>query len=187
MPTTEEQKQVLTAYKCGEASLGGTPLVNYLLRDGKTCEWVQILDNLMAEGDTPDVLYRVLAQENICIEEGEIICDWAFLSTTSDMSYIPNFMVFPQSAILIINSSSVRSINVVKVLGNTNDEHEFILPRNLRLHIIDTDSYEQNTFESFLQKYDIGVSYRELIDIQQVETITVYKVEPIIDELNNNN
>ena len=179
MPTTEEQKQVLIAYKCGDVSLGGTPLVNYLLRDGKTCEWVQILDNLMVKGGTPKTLYRVLAQENICIEEGDIICDEAFLSTTSEMRCVPNFMVFPHSAILIINNcSSVRSINVVKVLGNTNDEQEFILPRKLRLHIIDTDSYEQNTFDSFLQNYDIDASSKELKDIRKVETIMVYKVEP---------
>ena len=179
-PTTE-QANALTAYKTGQLVLRGQT-INELLRAGQTCHEVDILEGMMTTGDTPNVLYRALENANVCVDvEDEIICDKAFLSTTSDMSYFMGFTATDLVVLVIKNCADIPSIDVVEILGNQNDEREYILPRNLQLQVMNTHNYSQNDFTRFLTIHNLQdeISAQELIDIKHINTITVYEVEPI--------
>ena len=176
---TPEQENALTAYKTGKHVLNGQT-INNLLRAGQNCHEVNILEKMMTKGRTPNVLYRALENANVRVEAG-IICDGAFLSTTSDMSYLMGFTATDLAILVIKNCANIPSIDVVGILGNQNDEREYILPRNLQLQVMNTHNYSRNNFTCFLTNHNLQdeISAQELIDIKNINTITVYEVEPI--------
>lgn len=176
---TLEQTNALTAYTAEQHVLHGQT-INNLLRAGQNCCEVNILEEMMTKGRTPNVLYRALENANVRVEAG-IICDWAFLSTTSDMSYLMGFTATDLAVLVISNCADIPSIDVVEILGNQNNEHEFILPRNLPLRVRGIQNYSQKDFTLFLIDNNLqeDTSARELIDIKHINTITVYEVEPI--------
>ena len=172
------QKNALTAYTAEQHVLHGQT-INNLLRAEQTCPEVDILEGMMTTGYTPNVLYRALENANVRVEAG-IICDGAFLSTTSDMSYFMGFTATDLAILVIKNCAYIPSIDVVEILGNQNDEREYILPRNLPLQVRGIQHYSQNDFTCFLTNHNLQdeISAQELIDIQHINTITVYEVEP---------
>ena len=188
---TEEQKEILRDYKTAERKYCGRT-INDCLRNEESItdtickeeinKVVSVLEGMMTEGHTPNVLYRAL--ENAFfhgVEEGGVISDRAFLSTTSDMSCFMRFTATELAILIIKNCANISSIDVVGILGKQNDEREFILPRNLQLRVLQKQEYSPIEFPHFIADNNLQeeIHPQELIDIYGVNSITVYEVEPI--------
>ena len=179
---TEEQTKALQAYREVIPVKDGKS-INVLLREGETCKEMQILDEMMTTGNTPNVLFQATTipyvKTNI-IEENEVrfICDKAFLSTKNKI-FSHEWVNVVEPAILIIDKcSNVPSIDIEGLLSETTDNHEFILPRNIKLKIIGMERYNHNeSLEEFVTKYPQIIF--DTPALRYTTPITIYKVEPI--------
>jgi hypothetical protein len=69
-------------------------------------------------------------------------------------------------------------INVKELLTDYDDEGEYILPRNLRLKLVEEPKVYSSVsqFDEFLDKYDCSISSNQLWG-EGVKTISLYTLE----------
>jgi hypothetical protein len=153
--------------------------INEQLRSGVINSETCVLDELFVENEVPPTLYRLL-DNNIIEFDGDIYCDSANLSCTDD---IDNFILKTDPtdhlACFRINMpSSFPCIHVEDLLPEYNGEGEYILPRNLKLKLVDTPQ-EYNTllqFDEFLDERNSVTGSKELW-AHGIRKITLYTLE----------
>lgn len=173
---TELEKQILQEYKSACGLCNGRS-INQRIRQGESPREVEILDKLMEEGETPIILYRVLDDGFVDIKDG-VIQDSAFLSTSSDAEYAMSSYMSAHTALYIIKDcDKLPSINVVKCLGDTNYESEFILPRNTKFKVLRREVYQSNHWAQLIEDFSLdNVNERSWVG---VDSIVVYEISPI--------
>lgn len=154
------------------------PEINKFLRAGIVTEDVPLFDLLFKEADVPDILFRLLPVENVNIIDG-IICDPAYMSCTNDIDKFIDKVRGENIACLKINMHSpFHRISVNEVLPNHNDEGEYILPRNLRLNVLNHYLFNDIAgFTVFLDLVDSYESAETLMDIYHYNDIHLYELE----------
>ena len=156
------------------------PEINQNLRAGIITEDVHLFDSLFIEADVPIKLFRLLPIEKVNIIDG-IICDSAYMSCTKDIDKFIDKVRGENIACLKINMHSpFRRICVNELLPNHNDEGEFILPRNLKLKVLNHQRFNDAiSFSSFLDLVGSFESVETLTDIYHYNEIDLYELEII--------
>ena len=172
---TELERKTLQDYKSAYGLADGNS-INQRIRSGQEFQEIGMLDNLMQEGETPSTLYRVLENGLVCIKGG-IIQDSAFLSTSSDAEYAMSSYMSTNTALLVIrNSDQLPSIDIVKYLGKTNYESEYVLQRNIQFEVLRMVKYTSNNWMRLKEDFSLhNLNEREWFG---VNSITVYELSP---------
>ena len=157
--------------------------INDNLRNGIDIPEKAILDSLLVEGDVPRYLYRLLDNNDVEISNKDLILDAAYLSCSSRFDdFIDNTgKVKHMACFRIEDASPISRIIVKELLPNSNDEGEFILPRNLLLQIIAINDYSGvDGLERLLEEVECdSTGSNELYYAMGIETITLYRLRVV--------
>ena len=158
--------------------------INNQLREGNESPEFTVIDELFSEIEVPPTLYRLIDNVHIHFESG-IFCDSAYLSCTDE---VDNFIhkTGPKQHLACLNinmPSSFPCINVKELLTEYDDEGEFILPRNLRLKLLEHPKVYSDVrqFDEFLDKYDCSIGSNQLRG-EGIKTISLYTLEIVKDK-----
>lgn len=154
-------------------------IINNQLREGNMGSENTTIDELFSEIEVPPTLYRLIDNKRVQFESN-IFCDSAYLSCTDEVDNFINKTGLKQHlACLKINMPSLfPCINVKELLTEYDDEGEYILPRNLRLKLVEEPKVYSSVsqFDEFLDKYDCSISSNQLWG-EGVKTISLYTLE----------
>jgi len=153
--------------------------INNQLRDGNVVSENTAIDALFSEIKVPQTLYRLIDNKYAQFEFG-IFCDSAYLSCTDEVdNFIHKTGPKQHLACLKINMSSPFScINVKELLTEYDDEGEYILPRNMRLRLVEEPKVYSGVsqFDEFLDEYDCSIGSNQLWG-EGIKTISLYTLE----------
>lgn len=154
------------------------PIINQQLRLGIVTEDVERFDASFIEGDVPEVLFRLLPVDCVKIIDNHI-CDLGYISCTDDLDKFIDKVGGDCIACLMIRIPSPHSrISVRDILPDHNDEGEFILPRNLRMRVINSRHFDDIVgFTEFLDIVGSFETAETLSDIYCFRRIDLYEVE----------
>lgn len=154
------------------------PSINRELREGYSPN-AALFDTLFVEGEIPDILYRLIPNENVHIIQDNTICAPAYLSCTNDVdNYIGRINSEHLACIKIATTSPMHRIIVNHFFPNHNEEGEIILPRNLRLRITNHQIFEGvGSFAHFIEIVDSEERPETLSQIYHYSSIHLYEVE----------
>ena len=134
-------------------------------------------DSLFYWGETPSVLYRLLPNDNVEITDNAL-CDSAYLSCTNSIDNFIDHVNADDIACLKIHiNRPILRIVPNQLFEQNNDEGEFILPRNTRLHLLRCYKYEHDEFADFIENEKCIISPRELKEVYKINSITLYCFE----------
>jgi len=147
------------------------PQVNRELRNASLFTF----DGLFEDGNVPEFLYRLLPKEYVRIDENNIYCDAGYLSCTANADNFISHVFGQNIACLKIKLNSPTSRVVVKeLIYDTNDEEEYILPRNLKLNCMQQQVFSGcDQFKLFVEQENLYISGRE-IEMNGIHSITLY-------------
>lgn len=153
--------------------------INNLLRSSVINSETCALDELFAENKVPSVLYR-LVDNHLVKFDGVCFCTPTYLSCTDD---IDNFILRTDPtdhlACFRINMpSSFQCIHVEDLLPEYDGEGEYILPRSLKLKLVE-EPQDYNTllrFDEFLDERNSVTGSKELW-AHGIRIITLYTLE----------
>ena len=153
--------------------------INNQLRDGYITTENTAIDALFSEIEVPSTLYRLIDNKHVQFES-DIFCDSAYLSCTDEVdNFIHKTGPKQHLACLKINiPSPFPCINVKELLTEHDDEGEYILPRKLRLKLVEKPKDYSGVlqFDEFLADYDCYISSDQLWG-EGIKTISLYTLE----------
>ena len=163
----------LKAYKENSAT------INNQLRGGNETSENTAIDAFFSEKEVPSILFRLIDNKHVIFEDG-IFCDYAYLSCTDEVdNFINKTGPIQHLACMRINMvSPFLCINVKEILTEFDDEGEYILPRGLKLRIVDKpkDYTNVSQFDEFLEEMDCYISSKQLW-VEGIKTISLYSLE----------
>lgn len=153
--------------------------INNELRKGIITLENTAIDSLFSEIEVPPTLYRLIDNKRVQFES-DIFCDSAYLSCTDEVDNFINKTGPKQHiACLKINMlSPFPCINVKEWLTEYDDEGEYILPRKLRLRLVEKPIVYSGViqFDEFLADYDCYISSVQLWE-EGIKNISLYTLE----------
>lgn len=151
--------------------------INQGLREGIDNPDLYAIDELFSEIEVPSTLYRFLDNQYVKFD-GEIFCDPAYLSCTDDIDNFICKVPTNHLACLIIKLDSPTScIYVEELLPEFDGEGEYILPRSLKLQLVNDSAKvlkSMDEFDKFLEENNSYTGSEELRGARKIETISLY-------------
>ena len=153
--------------------------INNQIREGNVVSDNTAIDALFSEKEVPPTLYRLIDNKHVQFESG-IFCDPAYLSCTDA---VDNFIhkTGPKqhlACLKIYMQSPFPCINVKELLTEYDNEGEYILPRNLKLRLVEKHKDYSGIlqFDEFLADFDCYIGSNQLWK-EGIKTLSLYTVE----------
>lgn len=151
--------------------------INQQLREGSDNPDLYAIDDLFSEREVPPTLYRLI-DNNFVKSDGDVFCDPAYLSCTDDIDNFICKVPTNHLACLIIKLDSPTScIYVEELLPEFDGEGEYILPRSLKLQLVNDSAKVLKSideFDKFLEENNSYTGSEELRGARKLETISLY-------------